>query len=411
MARQGRFSYYQWVIDLNDNYVILVVYVAFGEIGGGQVKIALKRLIRDEKGKALVLVLINLVVGGLIFAPLLGMMSTGLIAGQVYERKMYEYYAADAGVEDAIWKIQNHVDEVAGLTVCYPDYSYDMTDVNGKSVDVTITFVDNLTYRVVSTATGDGSDTEIEAYITPMSGDFGGILDNVITSQGDYSLQGPTTVNPPEGEEHGPVDYYPGDWPEAEDISDWYWQDVKDETPYNYGSLDVKDYAGGIGPFYRDGTLDILNTGTDGLTLQLNGTVYITGDTQIGQTNKDFTLDLNGNTIFVESATMDGQYALHIGGKCTITGSGCIIAVGDIEFKPNLNNSPDDYVLVMSIEGKTYMQPNGDFYGTLAGGAEVHIQNGDATWTDPSTVEGGLNFPGFNDLKAYDFNIASWDVS
>ena len=383
-------------------------------------KITLNRLVRDEKGKALILVLINLVVGGLVLTPLLGLMSTGLIAGGVYERTMYEYYAADAGVEDAIWKIQNKVDEVAGLTMCYPDYSYSVPDLNGKSVDVTITWVNNMTYKVESIATGDGSDTEIEAYITitPIYDDYSGIIDNVITSQCDYTLQGPTQVDPPEGEEHGPEGDYPGDWPTAEVLSEVYWEDVKDEFPYYFDILDVEDYAGGIGPFYRDGPLAIKNTGTAGLTLQLNGTVYITGDTLIGATDHAFNLDLNGCTIFVESdsgaapeddpCNPPNDYALKIGTKCTLTGSGCIIVVGGIEFQPNLNFSEGDFVFVLSLRGKTYMQPNGDFYGALAGSAEVNIQNGDAYWVDPAGTE--LDFPTIAETDRL-CSIASWELN
>ena len=62
----------------------------------------MKRATRQEEGKVLILVLVSLVVGGLILAPLLGLMSTGLVAGQVYEERTAELYAADAGVEDAI---------------------------------------------------------------------------------------------------------------------------------------------------------------------------------------------------------------------------------------------------------------------------------------------------------------------
>ena len=62
---------------------------------------------RNERGQALPLVLILLLLGGLIIAPLLAFMSTGLIAGQAYEERMSELYAADAGIEDAIWKITN----------------------------------------------------------------------------------------------------------------------------------------------------------------------------------------------------------------------------------------------------------------------------------------------------------------
>ncbi len=77
-------------------------------------KIAVKRLVRDEKGRTMLLVLVLLVVGGLILTPLLGLMTTGLASGQVYETKTHELYAADAGVEDAIWEIQNDVEELPG---------------------------------------------------------------------------------------------------------------------------------------------------------------------------------------------------------------------------------------------------------------------------------------------------------
>jgi len=171
---------------------------------------------------------------------------------------------------------------------------------------------------------------------------------------------------------------------------------------------------------YRDGTLAIKNTGTAGLTVQLTGTVYITGDTLIGATDQAFTLDLNGQTIFVESATgaapeddpcnPENDYALKIGGKCTLTGSGCIIVVGSIEFKPNLDGNPNDYIFVLSVRGKTYMQPNGDFYGTLAGSSEVYVQNGQAHWWDSPYIEEGLEFP-YVAVVDQIYSIASWEVS
>jgi len=91
----------------------------------------LNKLIRNEEGQALILALILLVVGGLIIAPLLGFMSTGLIAGQVFEKKMDGLYAADAGVEDALWKLINDP------PVQYP-YDYQLTGVNEMSVSVRI---------------------------------------------------------------------------------------------------------------------------------------------------------------------------------------------------------------------------------------------------------------------------------
>jgi len=385
-------------------------------------KIVVNRLARDEKGQAMILAVILLVVGGLIVSSLLSYMGTGLLAGRVYERRTAELYAADAGVEDAVWKIEHG--EVA-LCPGDPTNNYTISAVNGKSVAVTITYVNNMTgtvtYRIESTATGGDSGTEIEAYITDttVSGNYSGILDNVITSPCDYTLQGPSQVNPPEGEEHGPEANYPGDWPTAEVFFDMYWDDVED-YPYSSGTLDVKNYASGFGPLGRNGTLEIINTGTAGVTVNLTGTVYVTGDTQIGMTNKDFTINLNGQTIFVESATgaapeddpcsPGNGYALQIGTKCTLTGSGCIIAVGNIEFKPNLPCNPNDYIFVLSVRGKTYMQPNGDFYGTLAGSAEVYIQNGEANWWASPFISEGLNFPYIAVLDRL-YNIASWEVS
>ena len=55
----------------------------------------------------LILTMILVLVGGLIIVPLLGFMSTGLIVGQVFEKKMAGLYAADAGIEDAMWKLLN----------------------------------------------------------------------------------------------------------------------------------------------------------------------------------------------------------------------------------------------------------------------------------------------------------------
>jgi hypothetical protein len=92
-------------------------------------KTVVKGVIRNEKGYVLIAVLVLLVVGGLILAPLLGLMSTGLLAGKVYEKKMQEYYAADAGVEDALWKIQHDID--------IPTDGYNLT-VNDKYVWVSI---------------------------------------------------------------------------------------------------------------------------------------------------------------------------------------------------------------------------------------------------------------------------------
>jgi len=86
------------------------------------VKNILKRAHRDQNGAALTLVLVLLVVGGLILAPLLGLMSTGLMAGRVYENNMHSLYAADAGIEDGLWQIRN--EELGDHFSSYDAYDY-----------------------------------------------------------------------------------------------------------------------------------------------------------------------------------------------------------------------------------------------------------------------------------------------
>ena len=375
-----------------------------------------KRILRDEKGAALALALILLLIGGLMTAPLLSYMGSGLIAGEVYEARTAELYAVDAGVEDAVWKIQNG-DGYLPCSPGSPPRNYTITDINGKNVDITITSValyqgiTNLTgtYRVESTTTGNGSGTQIEAYIDGVNkyGDYGDILGNVLTSQGEITLMPGTEVYPPEGEQ-GPVANYTDPWPTAEELIDFYLEEVGDEESYDSDLLTL-DSDMELGPFYRDGELEI-KAGTAGVTLTLTGTVYVSGDTLIGSTGKDFTLDLNDHTIFVASNSSDPKKALWVGGKCTVVGSGAIIAIGDIYFEPDTEAGVTDPIFVMSVSGITKVQPNGDFYGSIAGSVEIELKPG----TSINYPESGGWYDDLNFLigvKKLVFGIDSWEIS
>jgi len=109
-------------------------------------KMALKKLIKDETGQVMILVLILLVVGGLIIAPLLSYMGTGLIVSEAHEEMAADFYAADSGVEDGLWQIKyDHLEEklpdydpydfdIFGTVYDYPEPLY----VNDRSVAVSI---------------------------------------------------------------------------------------------------------------------------------------------------------------------------------------------------------------------------------------------------------------------------------
>lgn len=133
-------------------------------------KIALNK--SDEKGQALILVLILLLLASIIIAPLLGFMGTGLKSGQVFEKKMHQLYAADAGVEDAIWRLQSgQIEVLEGEEVLLPDppilNANTVKTVEVSVVDKTVEEDEQRTYLITSTAISeDDSSTMIEAYVT-----------------------------------------------------------------------------------------------------------------------------------------------------------------------------------------------------------------------------------------------------
>ena len=410
---------------------------------GEVMKIAMKRLIRDEKGAALILALILLLIGGLMSAALLGHMGSGILAGQVHERRTAELYAADAGVEDAIWKIQNS----DGYLPCSPGSEpriYTITGINGRNVQVTIEFADWSTYKITSIAAIDDgggtaaidSATAVESYVSAAYLDLSFFLDNALVSDtsitikngvhvtGNVTSGGTVNDKTKTGDINGVItEGVDLDWPTAEDLIAFYLKQVSSGVHYYSDTIvDLNGVSQGLGPLYVECTLDIKSSDQhEKVTLTLNDTLYITGDTQIyGPTSDEpskLTIDLNGQTIFVASSTNGAHNALSIE-KCNIIGSGCIIAVGDIYFAPKGNvGGEDEFVLVMSVEGTTNLQPSGIFYGCIAGNLAVDVASGnDATIVNSGLAEGqDLNFPGVgddpNELPLVDsVNIESWEI-
>ena len=111
---------------------------------GEVIRIAATRLLRGEKGQALMGTLLLLLIGMLILTPTLDFMGTGIMGGHIYEQKIDEIYAADSGVEDALWNIRNDlVEDLLGAGYDEYDYStpYDylyVLSVDDLDVEVTI---------------------------------------------------------------------------------------------------------------------------------------------------------------------------------------------------------------------------------------------------------------------------------
>lgn len=342
-----------------------------------------------EKGHVLLMALVIMTVGATIIGALFLYLNTSLLASSKSQERALTYYAADSGIEYALFQLQNGSEDMP------PPY-----DINNNTVNVTITEVAQQdpsynVYRITSTASGDsGGSTTIESYVSLASADFGWLLESVITSNGNVTIQ-------PDAEVTGNITYTgsldnKGDingnvtdledirnWPTADEFAAFYWEDVKDLGLFADGTIDVADTPS-IGPLYREDDLLIKSSAPNAGTT-LNGTVYVTGDLTIGGP-KEFTLNLSQQTIFVKGS-------ITFGAKCTLAGSGCIIAVGDIFFEPNMATNPDDFVFIMSINGTTTLQPGGDFYGALAGNVDVTIQPNCTLEWGGAGGEDGLTMP------------------
>jgi len=421
-----------------------------------------KRLIRDEKGAALALALVLLVVGGLILTPLLGLMSTGLMAGQVYERKAHEYYAADAGVEDAIWMIKYESIPPGSWKICddrpgWQIYEYpEPLSVGNKSVYVVVyrkdwdpTCGENITYQILSTAATDdgggtaaiGSSTTIDAHIVGTVKYYPSIMDHLVTIQGNLTAQqvnqleqqlGKLNITCPEectdcavrGQAY---DYYteydniPAGckgcvavynfpvvaWPTAASLCS-LWSEAQNQQPDNRRTINLNGSNMTLGPLKRLDDLTIENKG-NAATLTLTGSLYIVGETLINGPSAvrpyKLTVDLNGHTIFVSDNT---SQALDIT-QCNVRGPGIIIAEGDIKFAPKLETGVTAPIFVVSLSGTTKAWPSGDLYGAVAGKIDVDLSNGNT----PSTTypAGGFNYTLPRIVAGWTYSIASWEIN
>lgn len=110
-----------------------------------------------RKGAALPVVLAMMAFGGLAIAPMLAQVSTGLKSTSILERNLQELYAADAGVEHALWTLKNNPSQTSFSP-------YQLTGINGYTASVSIEQVTQLYGMVVQNSGQPHSDNLV---ITP----------------------------------------------------------------------------------------------------------------------------------------------------------------------------------------------------------------------------------------------------
>lgn len=111
------------------------------------VKKWLSQIRRGEAGQVLPAVLAMTALGSFLIVPTLNYVSTSLKTGDMVEEELEGLYAAEAGMEDAIWRMANDPPP------SYP-YPYQLTDLNGLTVSVTIEEITTVSGKDVG-ATGN----------------------------------------------------------------------------------------------------------------------------------------------------------------------------------------------------------------------------------------------------------------
>lgn len=141
--------------------------------------IGIKKLIKGEKGASLAIALIFLAIGAIMLPPLLMLIGSGLQQGTAIEERTAGIYDSDAGVEWAINLIKT-----GGVGLPNEQDSsrtYILSDLNGSTVEVTLTYHGKGYYTVDSKASLNGKSITTQATLKyQLSG--GSVFDNAITA-------------------------------------------------------------------------------------------------------------------------------------------------------------------------------------------------------------------------------------
>ncbi len=307
-----------------------------------------------KKGHILTLTLLIMMVGAIILGLLFQYLGASLVLAIKSEERAITYYAADSGIEDAFYWLQQNKEseEFWAWNEGEQLWTREAYEIGDRNVNVNLENTSNNIYKITSTAfTDEGKGTTVESFVRTVTMNLSTFGDAAITSNDTVRIKNDSTINGdvavPYGDENRIVNFgtingsirpHTKPWPTAEEMIDIFWYDVAHLAPFlPYPDLYIDTaFISTIGPLYREGDLEITGSITDSYAA-LNGTVYVSGDLDIGSGGgaggvKDFTLDLNDQSIFVEGT-------IKIYDKCTIVGAGSIIALEYVKFGPKMSSS------------------------------------------------------------------------
>jgi hypothetical protein len=397
---------------------------------------------KGRKGAVLVLTLLVMFVGGIILGGLFMYLDTSLLLATRGEENAVNYYAADSGIEDALYWLQHGQEDQAwwdcdmdkeqcerdGYTLNYTNYAD-----NNRTVNVSVvkdpydsdTSVGNSTYLITSTATNkkSGASTKIESYVRAVPLEFMKWDDAAITSNCSVYIQ----QGIPGGMINGSVNYActiacGGDGADCPIDAE---EDADPMVPqHECCDNKVIDYADNILP-YPDGitwwpetwaTIDFFSSMAEDQDafhidgdfeidlvnpLYANlGPLYIEGNLLIKSSSKDIERTTLNGILYVTGDLIIGgakefildlndqvifvegkgenTYDIYIDEDCSFEGSGAIITIGDIYFQPKMLTEDDEFVMIMSLEGTVDLHPSGTFYGSINGYYAVDVSPNNA---------------------------------
>ena len=274
---------------------------------------------KSEKGQALPLAILTLMIGMLVITPFLGHASANFIGSRTYEQSLTELYACDSGIEYAIWSLMSGNLEVAeGSTELLPQFS-----INEKTVTTTVENLGEQIYLVTSTATSpDSHSTTIESYVSYGDGGWTGDGDIEGDVEGDVYVDGDVNVDS---------------------------NATVDGSIYSTGSVTLDNNAEVTGDVVADGDLDLSNNAVIGGDVAASGDLTLDNNSEIGS------IEVVGNVCAGGTITLDNNTVIY-GNVFT---NGNILLNGNAIIKGDVFVGTDIATIVLNnnaiIEGNIYI--------------------------------------------------------
>jgi Tfp pilus assembly protein PilX len=371
----------------------------------------MKLLKKGESGEALILALILLVISSLIAVPTLSLASTSLRYHQVVEKKTKEMYAADSGIQYALRQL---IEE----PVPFGPESLP-SDVNGKTVTVTVENMGSSVLKITATAVtaGSNSSTTISSYVSIASlFDYG-----ITTLDGDISLSGNSEVTS--------LEVLDGDIYANGNIYASGNSEVNGDA-VSTGTIDVSGNAEILGMAIEQAapiTFPVIDTSVyldeaeQGTLISGNLSISNNGYHDLGPAHITGNLTISGNAIVRLTGTVWVDGTISMSGNTRIEGGATIVASGNITVTGNTKLDPDNIPFVISNEGNITVTgnswtsvalyaPNGHI--TMTGNSKVYgCVIGESVDASGNSMVQYLDLNGHGDIPAGQLNMLTYNIS